>query len=325
MVVPPDGEGLTEGETAPAEKAAALPAPDGRIASFLPPSPKQSAPAASKAAPLSRRAIAAAVAAGLLLGLVLIIGISRIGASPQDGAVSLSITPIGAPTAAPSPVATPFGYPLGAATVAYFDPRDLSSATALESGTRFVPVARIARDWLQLRLANGAAVWVRWPEGASGIGCQVSGEAPGSRNPVPDTRYPCGLDSLPDLAPPTDAPAQPTPAPLFQPPALSPQPSAPHECQTVAERDAAPYKVVVQVKDDAGRIIGTAMGASCLSQEVAERHAEEHAAEVRRGLVTPTAAPADAPIHGVFDWRYQMTDQAIVDSMHQTPISKPTQ
>jgi len=139
---------------------------------------------------LDDRRVWAGVLAGLLVAVALIALISRAGAAPTPPLA----TP--APAASALPVATPFGAPLDVALVGYFDPHDLSSATALDSGTRIDSVARLGHEWLQLRVHNtaGPLVWVRW-----------------DALPAPSAAI---LDTLPDLAPaPTDAPPAPTSAP----------------------------------------------------------------------------------------------------------------
>jgi len=157
----------------------------------------RAAPALPEAVPLITWQSAAITAVLLLLAaLVVVVMAHEIPARPLVGRPT---APPVAPTAAP-PTVTSFGAPLDAAIVAYFDFQQPDTATALDRDTRVQPIARIGHAWLQLQLASGTAVWVRWRDLP----------APGA-----------ALDQLPDLAPPptplpTDPPTA-APAPIYAP------------------------------------------------------------------------------------------------------------
>jgi hypothetical protein len=237
-------------------------APERSLADLL--SPMQPAEsAAPPVAPWSLRQIALAIGAGLLIVLALVVLISRAGALAPPR--PLAATPAASATVpAPSPPAapTPFGAALDVAMVAYFDPNDLTTATALEPGRRVEPVARIGHEWLQLELEDGALVWARWTD-----------------LPAPSA----SLDALPDLAPP---PTAVPPPPASAPPVIQPAhsaPAAPGDCDPAV----APYVVHRQVE-----AFGSVDGCSYVSAEQAEQNADQLEAELRANA----AATADARV-----------------------------
>lgn len=244
-------------ETAPeaAPPAAARPVraldPGAHVSMDLPGAPVETAePGAPSFTP---RQLAGAAALALLVAAALIVLITRATPAPAAGPLAQStIAPPATtqPTASPEP--TPFGAPLNAAIVAYFDYQRPDTATALENGTRVQPIARIGQAWVLLALADGGEVWVRW------------GDLP---SPT--------LADLPDRAPaaappPTAPPAEPQDIAAPQQP--GPASGAPAPC----DEASATYRVAQEVPP-----YGRVLGLSCVSLDEAAARAGALAAELR--------------------------------------------
>jgi len=233
-----DDDAPPEQATMPALAAAA---PSGRIAAFLPPDPRPSAPTAAPSRP-NWRVWAGAALVGLLVAVALIAMLNRGVAAP------LAASPTAAAPPSAAPAVAPFGTAIDVALVAYFDPRDPNGATALEHGTRVLPIARIGETWLQLQLADGSAVWVRATALAS-----------------------ADLARLPDRAPPpTDVPA----APVYVAPPIAP--ATPIPC----DEATAPYRVARRI-ERGGIPIGEVRGWSCVSQAAADASAAQQEQQLR--------------------------------------------
>jgi hypothetical protein len=240
-----------EAEPTPRPVRATEPGRRTPMASLLPRPQSDQEPATPARPPARSWPTIAAVVCGLALALMLVLLLQQAPAAPR---AQPTIQPTFAPTLAPSALPA-FGAPLDVALVAYFDPADPATATALEDGRRVLPVARHGREWLQLQLEDGARVWVRWRD-----------------LPAPSA----SLDQLPDLAPPPPA----TAAPI-----VVAQPRQPAVC----DEHSAPFRITRQVMN--GSIpIGELAVWSCVSAEDAEAQAAQREAELRATYVVTTEA-----------------------------------
>lgn len=209
-----------------------------------------------------------------LVTLTALVGLTGLALLLPARAPAPSAAPSPSPTRAPTAtvMATPAPVPaLDWAVDAYDAQRHYVGQLAAGRSYELRDTSDAA--WLQIRAPawNGApdsgAVWIRAIDLIR-----------------PPTRY------GPTPTPPDPPTAEPQ-APAYQPPA------APRECQTMAERDAAPYRVTRPVVDARGVERGSVTGFSCVSAAAAEAHAAAQETQLQATIAAqdaarrPTAAP----------------------------------